>query len=127
MDCHYIDANRATTRRVDGLWDGMEKAGIRPDRLLLEWCSAAEGARWQEIMHQVEHKRQSVTDDDVSQTQMTLVDIKVPNPRKPRPGDEGKMVDFYCLRCGSTWTGNHHSNQERTCPSCRSNSIRIPK
>ena len=39
VDCHYIDANRSTVRRVDGLWDGLEKAGVRPERLLLEWCS----------------------------------------------------------------------------------------
>ena len=32
VDCHYIDANRSTTRRVDGLWDGPEKAGLDPGR-----------------------------------------------------------------------------------------------
>jgi heterodisulfide reductase subunit A len=127
VDCHYIDANRATTRRVDGLWDGMEKTGIRPDRLQLEWCSAAEGARWQEIMKQVEFKRQGVTEDEVSKTRNALVDARVPNPRKSRPGDEGKPADFHCLRCGNTWTGPYHYNVERICPTCRSNSIRIPK
>ena len=49
VDCHYIDANRSTTRRMDGLWDGLAKAGLRPERLQLEWCSAAEGSRWQTI------------------------------------------------------------------------------
>ncbi len=34
VDCHYIDANRSTVRRLDGLWDGLEKAGLRPERLL---------------------------------------------------------------------------------------------
>ena len=29
-DCHYIDANRNTVRRVDALWEGMEKQGVRP-------------------------------------------------------------------------------------------------
>ena len=127
MDCHYIDANRATTRRVDGLWDGMEKVGIRPDRLQLEWCSAAEGARWQEIMKQVELKRQSVTEDEVSKTRTALTETKVPNPRKSRPGDEGKIINFHCLRCGNAWTGSYHYNLERTCPTCRSNSVRVPK
>jgi len=32
VDCHYIDANRSTTRRLDGLWDGLEKNGLRPDQ-----------------------------------------------------------------------------------------------
>jgi heterodisulfide reductase subunit A len=127
VDCHYIDANRATTRRVDGLWDGMEKVGIRPDRLQLEWCSAAEGARWQEIMEQVELKRQGVTEDEVSKTRASLADMKVPNPRKPRLNDDGKTVDFYCLRCGYTWKGSNYTNTERICPTCRSNSIRVPR
>ena len=56
VDCHYIDANRSTVRRIDGLWDKLIKMGIRPERLMLEWCSAAEGARWQTIMQEVEKK-----------------------------------------------------------------------
>jgi len=125
VDCHYIDANRATTQRVDGLWDGMEKAGIRPDRLMLEWCSAAEGTRWQEIMVRVEQKRQIITNGEISQTQAALAEAKVPNPYRPRPGDEGKTVEFACLQCDHHWKGPYHSNQERTCNSCHSNSVRI--
>jgi len=124
VDCHYIDANRATTRRVDGLWAGMEKAGVRPDRLLLEWCSAAEGARWQTIMQEAENKRLGVTLDEIGHTQKTLSDLKVPNPRKSRPKDEGQMVDYTCLRCGSDWIGVNQGNMERICPTCRSNSVR---
>jgi hypothetical protein len=109
---------------MDGLWDGMEKAGLRPDRLLLEWCSAAEGGRWQTIMQEAEVKRQDVTSEEVQRTRMVLSDTKIPNPRNPRPKDENQVSGFTCLRCGHGWDGIYSSNLERTCPQCRSNSIR---
>ncbi len=124
VDCHYIDANRNTTRRVDGLWDGLEKAGLRPERLQLEWCSAAEGGRWQTIMREVEKKRQSVTPEEVEQTQSVLATAKVPNPRTSKPDDEKQHAEYLCLRCGHHWTGMFSANVERICPNCRSNSVR---
>jgi heterodisulfide reductase subunit A len=126
VDCHYIDANRSTVRRLDGLWDGLEKAGLRPERLMLEWCSAAEGARWQTIMTEAEKRRQSVTDGEVEQTQAALASgshAKVPGPRNPRPADEGQKARFACMRCGHRWSDAFHV-VERTCPQCRSNSVR---
>jgi len=124
VDCHYIDANRSTTRRQDGLWDGLAKAGLRPDRLMLEWCSAAEGARWQTIMEAVERKRQGVTLEEIEQTRTVLAEKSVPGPRNPRPKDENQISDFVCMRCGQGWESPYFSDQERTCPACRSNSIR---
>ena len=124
VDCHYIDANRSTVRRVDGLWNGMEKAGLRSDRLMLEWCSAAEGARWQTIMEAVETKRQSVDRKEIEQTQLALEKAKVPRPQNPKPADEGAQAEFVCLRCDNQWQGRYQVEMERTCPECRSNSIR---
>jgi heterodisulfide reductase subunit A len=124
VDCHYIDANRSTTRRLDGLWDGLEKAGLRPDRLMLEWCSAAEGARWQTIMQEVERKRQGVTLDEIENTRGVLTEARVPSPRNPRPKDENQVSDFICMRCGQDWEGLYQSDQERICTQCRSNSVR---
>ena len=123
-DCHYIDANRSTTRRVDGLWAGLEKAGVRPERLQLEWCSAAEGGRWQTIMHEAESIRQGVTMDEVDKTRETLSKTRVPSPRNPKPQDENQDAQFACMRCGHRWTGYFSRNAERTCPQCRSNSVR---
>jgi heterodisulfide reductase subunit A len=124
VDCHYIDANRSTMRRVDGLWDGLEKAGLRPGRLLLEWCSAAEGARWQTIMREAEEKRQSVMVEEIEQTRAALTAVRVPSPRNPRPADEKQDAEFSCVRCGHRWTGYFSVNLERICPQCRSNSVR---
>ena len=124
VDCHYIDANRSTTRRVDGLWDGMEKAGLDPSRLMLEWCSAAEGSRWQHIMEQCEEKRVAVSENEMDETRQLLIEKKIPGPRNPRPRDEGLPAGYVCLVCGESWEGIYNSSHERNCPACRSNSVR---
>ena len=124
VDCHYIDANRSTMRRLDGLWDGLEKASLRPDRMLLEWCSAAEGSRWQTIMQEAENKRLSVTMEEIEQSRSVLVDAKVPSPRNPRPSDEGQEAIYACMWCGHEWHTFYKVDTERICPHCRSNSIR---
>ena len=71
-DCHYIDANRWTQRRVDRLWNKMEKWGIRPERLQLEWISAAEGQKFARVMREIEDIRKSVTTDEIEHTEKVL-------------------------------------------------------
>jgi heterodisulfide reductase subunit A len=71
-DCHYINANHWTKRRVERLWGRMEKLGIRPERLQLEWISAAEGARFAQIMRQLEEMRQKVTPEEIEHTKKVL-------------------------------------------------------
>jgi heterodisulfide reductase subunit A len=73
-DCHYITANHYTQRRVDRMWDAMEKLGIRPERLQLEWISAAEGPRFVEIMHELEKLRQGVTHEEIEHTRKVLAE-----------------------------------------------------
>ena len=65
-DCHYINANRQTVKRVDKLWNYLEKRGIRPERLQLEWISAAEGKKFANVMHQMEELRKTVTPDEIA-------------------------------------------------------------
>ena len=67
-DCHYIDANHWTEKRVKKIHKKMVKLGIRPERLQLEWISAAEGSRFAEIMGRMENLRQSVSIREISQT-----------------------------------------------------------
>jgi len=64
-DCHYINANRQTVQRVQKLWNKLEKAGVRPERLQLEWISAAEGQKFAKVMYQMEELRQAVTADEI--------------------------------------------------------------
>ena len=123
VDCHYLDANRSTVRRIDGLWDKMIKKDIRPERLMLEWCSAAEGARWQTIMQAAEKKRQSVTSAEIELTRSNLSKSRVPRPRNPKPADENSAAQFHCLRCDHRWDGRFNAEWERICSNCRSNSV----
>ncbi len=74
VDCHYIDANRWTQKRVEKLWDKMEKWGIRPERLLLEWISAAEGKRFATTMQDIEEMRKKVTKEEIEHTVKVLTE-----------------------------------------------------
>jgi heterodisulfide reductase subunit A len=82
-DCHYIDANRWTQKRVEKLWDKLEKLGIRPERLQLEWVSAAEGQKWATVMKVVEEMRQKVTKEEVEYTMKVLREDEKPRAAKP--------------------------------------------
>lgn len=42
-DCHYTEGNHRTARRIPMLRNLLGYAGIHPDRLRLDWASAAEG------------------------------------------------------------------------------------
>ena len=67
-DCHYIDANHWTEKRVEKVRKKMEKEGIRPERLQLEWISAAEGVRFAEVMKKMEDLRKSVSRQEIAET-----------------------------------------------------------
>lgn len=71
-DCHYIDANHWTEKRIEKIRRRMEKLKIRPERLQLEWISAAEGNRFAEVMKRMEELRQSVSEKEISETIMIL-------------------------------------------------------
>jgi len=71
-DCHYLNANHWTERRVKRMQKKMEKMGLRAERLQLEWISAAEGLRFKEVMEKMERLRQSVTEEEVAETKRIL-------------------------------------------------------
>ena len=71
-DCHYIDANRMTVKRRQRLWDKLEKAGVRPERLQLEWISAAEGQKFAKVMGQMEELRQTVEPQEMAHAREAL-------------------------------------------------------
>ena len=77
-DCHYISANRETVKRVQRLWNTLEKAGVRPERLQLEWISAAEGQKFAKVMYQVEELRKTVTMEEIEHGREALK----PKPKK---------------------------------------------
>jgi heterodisulfide reductase subunit A len=124
-DCHYLNANRHTQRRVERLWEKLEALGIRPERLQLEWISAAQGARFVNTMQELEKLRQTVSPEEIDRT---IAILKNP-PRvstRTLPREPGEYP-FRCLRCGREFTLFYHPDQpqERACPNCESNSVRL--
>jgi len=51
-DCHYIDGNYKTLRRVKMLKKLLEDFGIESERLRLEWVSAAEGKKFVSVINE---------------------------------------------------------------------------
>jgi heterodisulfide reductase subunit A len=91
-DCHYINAVTWTQQRVEKLWDKLEKMGIRPERLQLEWISAAEGQKFARVMREVEEMRQQVTKKEVEFTIQVLADGKMATPKKATRPEEVVVV-----------------------------------
>jgi len=71
-DCHYINANRQTVKRMQSLWNKLEKAGVRPERLQLEWISAAEGQKFAKVMRQLEEVRKTVTEEEIAHARVAF-------------------------------------------------------
>jgi coenzyme F420-reducing hydrogenase delta subunit len=67
-ECHYIDANHWTVKRVEKVRKKMEKLGIMSERLQLEWISAAEGIRFAKVMADMEALRKSVSAEEIEET-----------------------------------------------------------
>jgi heterodisulfide reductase subunit A len=79
-DCHYIDAVTWTQKRVEKVWNRMEKLGIRPARLQLEWISAAEGQKFARVMRELHEHLHRVTPAEVEET------IRILEKQPPVPG-----------------------------------------
>jgi heterodisulfide reductase subunit A len=73
-DCHYISAVRWTQKRMDRLWNKLDKLGIRPERLRLEWISAAEGQKFARVMREIEEAVMSVTPEEIEHTKKVLAE-----------------------------------------------------
>jgi F420-non-reducing hydrogenase iron-sulfur subunit len=48
-DCHYIEGNYKTMRRIPLLKKVLKQLGIEEERVRLEWVSASEGAKFAEV------------------------------------------------------------------------------
>lgn len=55
-DCHYLEGNYKTMRRVPLLRKMLEQFGIEPERLRLEWVSAAEGDVFAKVVEDMVEK-----------------------------------------------------------------------
>jgi F420-non-reducing hydrogenase iron-sulfur subunit len=51
-DCHYLSGNEKAIRNIQMARSLIQLLGIEPQRLRLEWISAAEGARFAELVRE---------------------------------------------------------------------------
>ena len=55
-DCHYVSGNLNAEKRIEKFRKKLERLGIDPDRLRLEWVSAGEGNKFAQIMREMTEK-----------------------------------------------------------------------
>ncbi len=55
-DCHYMTGNYYTERRVKTTRKVLKNAGLSPERLLIDWVSAAEGERFATLVRDFTEK-----------------------------------------------------------------------
>ncbi len=71
-DCHYINANLHTKKRVERLWKRLEHLGIDRNRLHLGWYSAAEGEQFANKIREMSKQLQKVTPQEIATTREIL-------------------------------------------------------
>ncbi len=64
-DCHYINANYQTQKRVERLWKKMEQNGLNKERLQLLWASAAEGEKFASKVREMKTIVDIVTPEEI--------------------------------------------------------------
>lgn len=68
-DCHYINANYQTQKRVEKLWKKMEQNGLNKERLQLLWASAAEGEKFASKIREMKTIVDDVKPEEVAAAQ----------------------------------------------------------
>jgi heterodisulfide reductase subunit A len=76
-DCHYINANYQTKKRVERLWGKLEKLGLDKNRLQLAWISAAEGEKFASKIREMQKIVDGVTKAEIEKTIASLTPKKV--------------------------------------------------
>lgn len=94
-ECHYISGNLRAEGRVEATRKLLELLGLEPERLRLEWISAAEGGKFSRVIT-------DFTEDLRKIGPVTLLETE----RKTAIGSEQVLKVFketnvqYCLECG---------------------------
>jgi coenzyme F420-reducing hydrogenase delta subunit len=65
-DCHYMEGNYHAIHKIELTKKLMEKSGLNPERLRLEWVSASEGQRFATIMKEMSQKIRELGPNPVS-------------------------------------------------------------
>ncbi|MEA2089200.1 MAG: hydrogenase iron-sulfur subunit [Thermoproteota archaeon] len=59
-DCHYISGNKRMTKRIKTLQKMLQKLGVSPERLRIEYVSAAEGVKFVELVKEMTGQLQAL-------------------------------------------------------------------
>ncbi|UCE38611.1 MAG: hydrogenase iron-sulfur subunit [Thermoplasmata archaeon] len=92
-DCHYIDANHHTQRRVEKLWNLLEKNEIDKNRLQLAWISAAEGEKFASKIKEMDKIVQNVSKAEIDKTVKWLKEKKAKKAKKAKEKEAAKKVE----------------------------------
>jgi len=71
-DCHYINANYQTQKRMERLWKKMEKLGLNKARLQLAWINASEGERLASKIKEMQGIVESVTSEEIEKSKKMI-------------------------------------------------------
>ena len=74
-DCHYINANHHTQRRVERLWKKMEQNWLNKERLQLLWVSAAEGGRFASKIYEMQKIIEKVTPEEIERAKKVFAKV----------------------------------------------------
>jgi len=74
-DCHYINANHHTQRRVERLWKKMEQNWLNKERLQLLWVSAAEGERFASKIYEMQKIIEKVTPEEIERAKKVFAKV----------------------------------------------------
>jgi heterodisulfide reductase subunit A len=71
-DCHYINANVQTQKRVERMWKKMEQNGLNKERLQLLWASAAEGEKFASKIREMEKIIANVKPEEIEKAKQAF-------------------------------------------------------
>ncbi len=82
-DCHYVDGNFKAQRRIAILKRILKEFGIEPERLRLEWISAAEGDKFAATVREIVDQVRKLGPNPLKKTQKVPGQKPIKIPIRP--------------------------------------------
>ena len=91
-DCHYADGNTKMLRRFQLLRRLLPELGIAPERVRLEWISAAEGERVKSVINEMTATLRQLGPLDLPEKFASWDQEMIPAARPPAAGPAGSAA-----------------------------------
>ncbi len=72
QDCHYISGQQVGAARFDRLAKTLDRIGISPERFRVEWISAAEGAKYAQVIKEMDETLKSFDPEKLKEENETV-------------------------------------------------------